>query len=280
LLEIVDEDILAIQEPWLNRQAGKGTYCPRSGRYNLIHQPVGRAAIYIHKRWPAGQWEYKAGHDWCRITLLADNPITIWSVYRPTGQLAGQPEECPLAEIARQMAGEAQNLGSYILAGDLNHHHPLWDLHSRNTAGVDTLLALAETEDLTLRTPYGAITRAPQGTQRGRTSTIDHIWASRATEAVYSGLPDRLRSDHYPQTLTILESRALEAQQSRGWSWRQLDHARLACEATLLAERLGGYPALEGISTTEGLDQAFQALTTTLQRMASDSAPRLTSGQG
>ena len=42
-------DVIAIQEPWKNRLI-KGTFCPRSGKYQIIHKPGSRAAISIHKR--------------------------------------------------------------------------------------------------------------------------------------------------------------------------------------------------------------------------------------
>ena len=57
-------DILAIQEPWINRQTGS-TYCPRSCKYYLVHQAEGRAALYISKRLPTSQWDYKASEEWC-----------------------------------------------------------------------------------------------------------------------------------------------------------------------------------------------------------------------
>ena len=52
LLETAEEDILAIQEPWINPQANNTTYCPRGSKYHLVFQPSGRAALYIYKRLP------------------------------------------------------------------------------------------------------------------------------------------------------------------------------------------------------------------------------------
>jgi hypothetical protein len=60
-----------------------------------------------------------------------------------------------------------------VLAGDLNLYYSAWDEFNRTTEGAEVLINIAEQKDLLVRTPRGAITRAPQGQQRGRTSTID-----------------------------------------------------------------------------------------------------------
>ena len=54
LLEEAKYDLLAIQEPWINKYT-KGTYCPRSSKYYLIHSPEGRAAIFVSKRYRVGE---------------------------------------------------------------------------------------------------------------------------------------------------------------------------------------------------------------------------------
>jgi len=46
LLQEAKYDILCIQEPWINNQT-KGTYCPQRSKYNLVHTPGGRTAIYV-----------------------------------------------------------------------------------------------------------------------------------------------------------------------------------------------------------------------------------------
>ena len=66
LLEEAKFDLLAIQEPWINRQT-KATYCPRSSKYYLVHSREGRAAIFVSRRFEIGQWEYEATRDWCRV---------------------------------------------------------------------------------------------------------------------------------------------------------------------------------------------------------------------
>ena len=53
LLEEAKFDLLAIQEPWINRQT-KATYCPRSSKYYLVHSREGRAAIFVSRRFEIG----------------------------------------------------------------------------------------------------------------------------------------------------------------------------------------------------------------------------------
>ena len=70
LLEEAQYDLLAIQEPWINRQT-KSTYCPRGSKYYLVHSEEGRAAIFVSRRYRVGEWEYQATRDWCRVWFPA-----------------------------------------------------------------------------------------------------------------------------------------------------------------------------------------------------------------
>jgi len=111
---------------------------------------------------------------------------------------------------------------------------------------VGDLLALAERGGLSLRTPYGTVTRAPQGNQQGRTSTIDHFWVSQDLDTTYKGLENRQRSDHYPQILHISQASEASIPQAKptqytGWAWKKMDKIRTANEAELIPEALGGY---------------------------------------
>ncbi len=54
LLEEAKYDLLAIQEPWINKET-KSTYCPRSSKYHLVFQREGKAVIYVSKRFETGQ---------------------------------------------------------------------------------------------------------------------------------------------------------------------------------------------------------------------------------
>lgn len=86
LLEEAEFDFLLIQEPWINPTTGS-TYCPRSSKYYLIHKPKGRAAIFVTKRLPIGQWDFEAAENWCTVWLPGYGPqglgLELWSVYNP-----------------------------------------------------------------------------------------------------------------------------------------------------------------------------------------------------
>lgn len=56
MLEEAKYDLLAIQEPWINRET-RSIYCPRSSKYHLVFRLGGKAAIYISKRFEIGQWD-------------------------------------------------------------------------------------------------------------------------------------------------------------------------------------------------------------------------------
>ena len=79
-----EADVIAIQEPWVNKQT-KTIYCPARAKYHRIYND-GRAALYIHKRHPPHTWEAEAYIDYCRVVLCG---VTIWSIYSsiPTSQL-------------------------------------------------------------------------------------------------------------------------------------------------------------------------------------------------
>jgi hypothetical protein len=60
-------DVLAISEPWRNRDTGK-VHCSSLGRYISVDHG-GRAVIYVHKRHPPHTWKHEGGSDWCAVTL-------------------------------------------------------------------------------------------------------------------------------------------------------------------------------------------------------------------
>jgi len=167
LLEEARYDLLAIQEPWINKQT-KSTYCPRGSKYHLVHKTSGRAAIFVSRKFDIGQWEYEATEDYYRVWFPGFSGLELWSIYNP------RDNETLLQALLNRPAPAHP----VVLAGDFNLHHPLWDRFGRYERKAEALLELALQWDLDLRTPAGTITRALQGTQQGRTSTIDYFWAS------------------------------------------------------------------------------------------------------
>lgn len=152
LLEEAKFDLLAIQEPWINKHT-KSTYCPRSSKYYLVHSLEGRAAIFVSRKFDISQWDYEASDTWCRI-WFPEQRLELWSIYNP-------PDNNTL--LPQTLLGRPKPPYPIVLAGDFNLHHPLWDQFDRYNVAAEPLLQLALQWDLDLRTPRGTVTRAPQG---------------------------------------------------------------------------------------------------------------------
>ncbi|EAQ90768.1 hypothetical protein CHGG_02703 [Chaetomium globosum CBS 148.51] len=118
-----------------------------------------------------------------------------------------------------------------------------------------------------------------KGAQRGRTSTIDHFWASVGLQTTYYGLEYRGKSDHYPQILEADIGGPLPQQtQPGGWNWKMMDRRRVEAEAALLPEKIGlEDPGPQGLRAQvreqEGLKEAFNWLVEELQRIAEVATP-------
>ena len=124
LLEEAQYDLLAIQEPWINRQT-KSTYCPRGSKYYLVHSEEGRAAIFVSWRYRVGEWEYQATRDWCRVWFpaLGNSGLELWSVYNPRWEPGNVVYRATLQDLAE---GPPPTYLA-VVAGDFNLHHLLWD---------------------------------------------------------------------------------------------------------------------------------------------------------
>ena len=257
-------DIIAIQEPWLNKQT-KTVYCPAQAKYRRIFGGSGRAALYIHKRHPPQTWGATAGQDWCKVTLQG---VTIWSIYSPIP--ASQPNwDSPLQKLASE-----DPTGPQVIVGDLNLHHPLWDRAGRLTPESDVLLSLANRWRLTLITPWGEPTRRQHNE---RDSTIDHAWVSASLQRRYWGDLGYEGSDHRAQLIEINTSqpkRQLRAAEAPGWSWSSMDRELVAAAARELHLPPGP------LDSPIKLDEAVSYLTAQLTDIANASTPRRKVSQG
>ena len=202
---------------------------------------------------------------------MGEKGLDIWSVYNP----------CDSRTVPAAILQYTKPTQPTILAGDFNLHHPLWDKSDRYNTKADDLLQLAAEWDLTLRTPKGAITRAPQGSQRGRPSTIDHFWVTANLNTTYYGMEEGGKSDHYPQVVEVHQwtERGKNTTAAEGWSWKMMNKDRVAAEAELLPDILeannSGSTGLQAkIQTKEGLANAFQQLSLELTRIATVSTPK------
>jgi endonuclease/exonuclease/phosphatase family protein len=193
-------DIIAIQEPWYNKQT-MTVYCPAQAKYRRIFSE-GRAALYIHKRHPPNTWTAAAGLDWCRATLKG---VTIWSIYSPIP--TNQQWTSPLQALTSK-----EPTGPQVIVGDLNLHHPLWDREGRTTPESSTLLRLARRWHLNLHTPWGEPTRQRHNE---RDLTIDHAWASAGLPVHYYGDLGLKGSDHQAQLIEVVTNTGTTSRQQR-----------------------------------------------------------------
>ena len=256
-------DLIAIQEPWFNKQT-KTVYCPAQAKYQRVYSGEGRAALYIHKRHPPPTWDATAGLDWCRVVL---HGITFWSIYSPI------PSTQPLwTSPLQRLAGE-DPAGPQVIVGDLNLHHPLWDRAGRTTPESDILLRLAHQWQLTLQTPWGEPTRQRHNEQD---STIDHAWVSASLQCTYYGDPGYEGSDHRAQLIEILTTpptRQQRATEAPGWSWTMMNRDLVAIEAKGLH-----FPG--PLDSPAQIDEAVDSLTAQLTNIANISTPRRKTNYG
>ena len=261
-------DIIALQEPWINRQT-RTTYCPSSCAYNVVYK-CGRAAIYLHKRFDASTITNQAGEDWCYITFGSGaSAFTVWSLYSPNQ--AGSRWISPITSMPATAPP-----GGHIVVGDFNAHHPLWDIHERHSRGCENVIAFAERWGLELLTPYGEITRQRHGQ---KDSTIDLAWASPEVRSRHDGDQGLNGSDHRAQGLTILshgESVAKSAKTPEGWNWAMLDKELVRAEAKLL------FRHIVPVDSMEELKQAFDWVVGSLQTLADLATPKrkVSTGKG
>ena len=271
LLEVATEEVLAIQEPWINKQAGFTTYCPKKCRFYLIHEPESRAALYINKEIALKNWDYKKGKDWA-LLILKGTPLglkkdlRVLSIYNPK-------EKSPLLiDLFREIIPNTLD-NNYILAGDFNLHHPLWDIANRNSEDAEALIGLTNEAGLTLRTPRGLITRAPQGDQIGRPSTIDHFWVSENIPTILEGEDIRHKSDNFPTILTIQSIDKPRKNIEKRYNWKNIDYIRVEAETNTLITDLKEYLQPKKLESPIGLTEAFRALINRLQDIAKIGVP-------
>lgn len=259
-------DIIAMQEPYINRQLGNA-YCPADSHYQVVYRE-GRAAIYIHKRFDLAALEQETGFDWCRVAFgKGEDRTHVWSIYSPN-QTGGRWQS-PICDFAARPLP-----GRHILVGDFNTHHPLWDTHGRESKWSSELLAFMQRWSVALVTPGGVTTRHGHNQ---RDSTIDLAWASQRLRVTYEGDPGWTGSDHRSQLVSFdLAARTVRdgRKEAEGWNWQMMDKHIVQAEAR---NRL----RWEGeLATQEQLEKAFEWLTATLTEIASASTPKKTPGCG
>ena len=86
------------------------------------------------------------------MVTFKESGITVISVYAQNYN--GARWRTPLHVLTAR-----ERIPNCVLVGDMNLHHPAWDVHGRQSTGVEVLTELASKWDLTLLTPKGEPTR-------------------------------------------------------------------------------------------------------------------------
>ena len=264
-------DIIAIQEPWLNKHA-PATYCPSSCPFvPVFSEKSKRSCLLINKRLDINQWEARVtSKDLCSVRLQCENK-TIWvhSIYsQPPGSYSKRAcdYDNPLEHLATFL--EEEGAFHHLIVGDLNLHHPVWSgarIPAAHTAAERLIEVTHEQGGCQLLTPPGTITFPT--TQGG--TTIDLAFASE--ELADSVLECRIAtelnhgSDHLPLMLRFgIEAPVATAKPRRCWKRMDLDKAQ-ACVADLDSSR--------PINSTEEIEQYARYLSERLSYALDQSVP-------
>jgi len=204
-----DFDILAVQEPWENRQVLTG-YNPSSSRFTLCYPPFrgSRVCLYVNKRLDINNWRVTF-HSGDVLTATIDTTLRgkpsktlIHNVYNPSPLNRHVRESITIATVRKCLEMDGDR---HILLGDFNLHHPLWEgpTRGRQHKMADTLLDITTKEDLRLLTTAGE----PTWRVKGAESVLDLTFLSNI--ANHDLLRHDIRhdldqgSDHTPIETTI-----------------------------------------------------------------------------
>ena len=193
-----------------------------------------------------------------------DRPSLIVNIYNP----ARNPSTINTIQHLQQHIRTNPNYDAFIIAGDFNLHHPLWNPpgYHRYDSTADTLIE--EMSELQLKPilPAGTITFP-----RAKTA-IDLVWgneysAQQVIKCKTSHKNDH-GSDHYPIEIILRLTPSSPAIQ-RPYNYDKTDW-------TLLQVKLERYlPPLDGTTeTTEALEVFARDTCTAIQRAVEESTPR------
>lgn len=220
--EVLEYDILAIQEPYINKRTDPLTTYSLAlqNRFHILLQPTPRkdykdrprVCFYVNKRINPTTWEIRF-HDRNLSTLIlytaTHGTIHIHNIYNP-GVASG--EEPALTTLREAMTSGTQ----HIVLGDFNLHHPLWQgTRYRHVDDEATeLIDLMDEHELEQLLPPGTVTYEKAEAK----TTIDLIWASSTLSSRLVSCTDKREwwygADHVP----ILTPVSVPPQKRKDWA--------------------------------------------------------------
>lgn len=152
-------DIIILQEPWIFPDLGKKvtkTHADFDTFSPTDHWEVRpRVLTYVRKGRGLQAVQIRPANtaDICWVTIMGFTPsITIANVYRPPQETEGGAVICALKEFRVPP--------NYIVAGDFNTRHPLWDSRATASRKSIELADWAQTNDLVLTSPIDKSTHS------------------------------------------------------------------------------------------------------------------------
>ena len=146
----------------------------------------GRAAIWVHKRWPRTAW--KPVMEEGDVVGIDIKGTLVYSVYSPCYT---REWDTPITTLAR-----AQRPDRAVVGDDFNLHHPVWSGEDRHSAGAEKLLELAEKCGLEL------VTTAVEPTWN-RHGCGPRLLTYSGARAESGGTWEWAGSDHSPQAMSV-----------------------------------------------------------------------------
>ncbi|KAJ5901433.1 hypothetical protein N7504_007427 [Penicillium tannophilum] len=243
---VLNADIIAIQEPWINPY-NDTTHHPAKQTHELLW-PEGegersRVCLFVSKKL-AGWTHFAHSGDVQELRLKTERgEVSIFNIYNEQGKWDG------LNLLKSVVAERPRDI--YLMLGDFNLHHPLaWDCWLEP----------------------GTVTRMDARSS----TTIDLVLASRRlTERMIScevSMETHADSDHLPiRTVLGMETQEVEEPERRR-SWKSMDVEKFTdfVSANLLGKRWMELPEL---STPQRIDNVVEHLVDVVQQGVQQSTP-------
>ncbi|ODM14238.1 hypothetical protein SI65_10346 [Aspergillus cristatus] len=278
--EVRDLEILAIQEPYINRHTDQvTTYSQMLGnRFHLLIKPTSKdtnvanmpwVCFFVSKALDPMKWAIKHHtKDLSTLTLHTKiGPIHIHNAYNPS-PVTGQPS---VISALHNALAEYPNQ-KHMVVGDFNLHHLMWarpDYNHRHEE-ADDLIRVAEDHGLELLTPPGTITYEKHTGRGSHQTTIDLTWATAEVTDLLVCCQDRRdwmhAADHIP-ILTELDISVQKTPERLKMKWQEADW-----DAFLKALTADLQPTCS-LATTKEIDATVDHLIRTIQQSAEGTVP-------